>query len=104
MLHNMLERELIKTSPCFTHLCEINNPFAMRVRLGPEYTAAVRGTYAGRVPGGADLICYWFEKARARVEVLKTLRVGLVATNAIRRGANRVALDRIAATANLFSA
>lgn len=85
-----------------------NPPFlgdkAMRDRLGPEYTLAIRGTYARRVPGGADLICYWFEKARAMVDALETSRVGLVATNAIRRGANRVVLDRIAATADFFNA
>jgi type II restriction/modification system DNA methylase subunit YeeA len=85
-----------------------NPPFlgdkAMRDRLGPENTLALRGTFAGRVPGGADLICYWFEKARAIVEALEASRVGLAATNAIRRGANRVALDRISETADFFSA
>jgi len=85
-----------------------NPPFlgdkAMRDRLGSQYTSAIRGTYAGRVPGGADLICYWFEKARTIVEASKASRVGLVATNVIRRGANRVALDRIAATADFYNA
>jgi hypothetical protein len=49
----------------------------------------------GRVPGGADLVCYWFEKARAQIEAARLQRAGLVATNSIRGGANREVLDRI---------
>jgi hypothetical protein len=29
----------------------------------------------------ADLVCYWFDKARAQIEQGKVMRVGLVATN-----------------------
>ncbi len=43
-----------------------NPPFLgdkkMRAELGDAYTEALRKTYEGRVPGGADLVCYWFEK------------------------------------------
>jgi type II restriction/modification system DNA methylase subunit YeeA len=85
-----------------------NPPFlgdkSMRDRLGLEYTRALRAAYVGRVPGGSDLICYWFEKARAAVEAGEISRVGLVATNAIRRGANRTVLDRIAESASIFDA
>ncbi len=63
--------------------------------LGDEYTKALRDCYQGRVPGGADLVCYWFEKARAQIEVGKAQRAGLVATNSIRGGANRKVLERI---------
>lgn len=35
--------------------------------LGEDYTTALRRTYDGRVPGGADLVCYWFEKAWAQM-------------------------------------
>ena len=46
-----------------------NPPFVgdkkMRGELGDAYTEALRAAYKGRVPGGADLVCYWFEKARA---------------------------------------
>ena len=35
--------------------------------LGEETTERLRQTYQGRVPGGADLVCYWFEKARAQM-------------------------------------
>ncbi|MDS4069781.1 MAG: class I SAM-dependent DNA methyltransferase, partial [Candidatus Competibacter sp.] len=51
--------------------------------------------YDGRVPGGADLVCYWFEKARAQLAAGKAQRAGLVATQAIRKGANRIVLERI---------
>ena len=48
-----------------------NPPFLgdkkMRAELGDEYVDALRKLYEGRVPGGADLVCYWFEKARAQI-------------------------------------
>ena len=50
------------------------------------------------MPGGADLVTYWFEKARAQIEAGKCQRAGLVATNSIRGGANRKVLERIVAT------
>ncbi|MBP7623443.1 MAG: class I SAM-dependent DNA methyltransferase, partial [Xanthomonadales bacterium] len=44
-----------------------NPPFVgdkkMLRELGDAYVATLRKAYAGRVPGGADLVCYWFEKA-----------------------------------------
>ena len=85
-----------------------NPPFLgdkkMRAELGDEYTNALRRQYDGRVPGGADLVTYWFEKARAQVEAGKARRVGLVATNSIRGGASRNVLERILATAPIFEA
>ncbi|SMF96964.1 Methyltransferase domain-containing protein [Methylomagnum ishizawai] len=63
--------------------------------LGEEYTHRLRACYQGRVPGGADLVCYWFEKARAQIAAGKTQRAGLVSTNSIRGGANRKVLERI---------
>ena len=50
-------------------------------------------TYAGRVPASVDLVCYWFEKAGRQIASGKAARVGLVATNSIRGGANRRALQ-----------
>ena len=51
-----------------------NPPFLgdkkMRSELGDAYTTTLRKTYEGRVPGGADLVCYWFDKARAAIESL----------------------------------
>jgi type II restriction/modification system DNA methylase subunit YeeA len=83
-----------------------NPPFLgdkfMRDRLGSDYTEMLRSTYAGRVPGGADLVCYWFEKAGERIAAGTMSRAGLVATNSIRGGANRIVLDRIADTLLIF--
>lgn len=85
-----------------------NPPFLgdkkMRAELGDEHTRALRKQYEGRVPGGADLVTYWFEKARAQIEAGKTQRAGLVATNSIRGGASRRVLERIVATAPIFEA
>jgi type II restriction/modification system DNA methylase subunit YeeA len=69
--------------------------------LGDDYVGALRQTYAGRVPGGADLVCYWFEKARAQMETGQAQRAGLVATNSIRGGSNRKVLERMGIRANL---
>ncbi len=35
--------------------------------MGSEYVTRLRKLYQGRVPGGADLVTYWFEKARAQI-------------------------------------
>jgi type II restriction/modification system DNA methylase subunit YeeA len=72
--------------------------------LGLPYTRALRAAYKGRIPGFADLVCYWFERAREEVATGRTERVGLVGTNSIRGGANRVVLDRIARDATIFEA
>jgi len=84
-----------------------NPPFLggskMREELGDEYTEALRAEYAGRVPGGADLVCYWFAKAQACVSGSAT-RAGLVATNSIRGGANRKVLERIVASGEIYNA
>lgn len=72
--------------------------------LGDNYTQTLRTCYQGRVPGGADLVCYWFEKARAQIEAEKSARAALVATNSIRGGANRKVLERINETGRIFHA
>lgn len=72
--------------------------------LGTEYVAKLRKRYDGRVGGNADLVCYWFEKAAALIEDGRVMRAGLVATNSIRRGANRVTLDRLLSVATIFEA
>jgi hypothetical protein len=85
-----------------------NPPFLgdkkMRGELGDTYTDTLRKTYAGRVPGGADLVCYWFEKSRAAIERQELSAAGLVATNSIRGGANRKVLDAIVETTRIFEA
>jgi type II restriction/modification system DNA methylase subunit YeeA len=72
--------------------------------LGAEYVTRLRSQYQGRVPGGADLVTYWFEKARAQINAGKVRLAGLVATNSIRGGANRRVLERIVETGSIFEA
>ena len=60
--------------------------------LGEEYVARMFDAYRSRVPREADLVTYWFVKAGEQVAAGKADRVGLVATNSIRGGANRRAL------------
>lgn len=85
-----------------------NPPFLgdkkMRGELGDAYTSALRKTYAGRVPGGADLVCYWFDKARVQIATGQLARTGLVATNVLGRGANRQVVDKIVTTTRIFEA
>ncbi len=85
-----------------------NPPFlggsVMRGELGAAYVETLRNTYDGRVPGGADLVTYWFEKARAQIAAGKLQAAGLVSTNSIRGGANRKVLDRIVDTTRIFEA
>ncbi|MEI6415517.1 MAG: DNA methyltransferase, partial [Pseudomonadota bacterium] len=84
-----------------------NPPFLgdkkMLGELGVEYVTRLRGLHKGRVPGGADLVTYWFEKARAQIESNKAKRAGLVATNSIRGGANRKVLEHILRTSKPFN-
>src|SRR5512138_1192331 len=70
-----------------------NPPFLgdkkMRAELGHKYVEDLRKLYGDRIPGQSDLVCYWFEKARAMIERGEAKRAGLLATNSIRNGANR---------------
>ncbi|MCW5852467.1 MAG: class I SAM-dependent DNA methyltransferase [Anaerolineae bacterium] len=85
-----------------------NPPFLggskLRRELGDKYTEDLWKLYIGRVPGAADLVCYWFEKARGYIEAQQTKRAGLLATQAIRGGANRKVLERIAQYGAIFMA
>lgn len=83
-----------------------NPPFLgdkkMRAELGDKYVDDLRNLYADRIPGQSDLVCYWFEKARAMIEGGKAKRIGLLATNSIRGGADRKVLERIKETGDIF--
>jgi type II restriction/modification system DNA methylase subunit YeeA len=65
---------------------------------------ALRRAYEGRVAGFSDLVCWWFEKARAQIVDGKLKRAGLVATNSIRGGVNRSVLDAICRDLEIYSA
>ena len=83
-----------------------NPPFLggklLRQELGDDYVDGLFAVWGGRVSREADLCCYWFEKARAQIESGRTKRVGLLATQGIRGGKNRVVLERIADTGGIF--
>ena len=72
--------------------------------LGVAYINALRTLYKDRVPSSADLVTYWFERARAMIEQGTVQRAGLLATQAIRAGANRKVLERIKTSGDIFLA
>ena len=65
--------------------------------LGKAYFDALNKVYDKDVPGGADLVCYWFDKARKQILAGEAVGTGLVSTQAIRSGSNRKVLDSIVA-------
>lgn len=85
-----------------------NPPFLggklLRSGLGDDYVDTLFSVYAGHVPREADLVTYWFEKARAQIAAGRTKRAGLVCTNSIRGGANRKVLERLMKDAEIFDA
>ena len=72
--------------------------------LGREYFDALNRVYDKHVPGGADLVCYWFHKARKQIVAGQLKAAGLVATQGIRTGSNRKVLDTIVDVTNIFEA
>jgi hypothetical protein len=85
-----------------------NPPFiggnSVRDELGDAYINRLFELYRGRIPPFADLVCYWFEKARAYIQQGQVKRAGLLATNSIRGGVNREVLKRIKQTGDIFMA
>ena len=88
---------IIGNPPFLGHL-----PF--REQLGDTYVDGLYALYGSRVPNSSDLCCYWFEKARAQVGCSKSMRAGLLATQAIRFQSNRAVLSRIKDTGEIFAA
>ena len=85
-----------------------NPPFLgnrkMLRELGQEYADDLRETYKGLVRGKPDLVCYWVARAGQLSANGEIQRVGLVATNSIRSGTNRLVLDRIVKDSRIFDA
>ena len=83
-----------------------NPPFLggnrIRKELGDNYVEALFKLYDKRVPAFADLVCYWFERARAQLVNHAADRVGLLATQGIRGGVNRKVLERIKEGGDIF--
>ncbi|MGD0115675.1 MAG: DNA methyltransferase [Dehalococcoidia bacterium] len=85
-----------------------NPPFLggklLRTHLGDEYVDKVFAAWDSQVARESDLCCYWFEQGRRAIEAGRAQRVGLLATQAIRGGANRRVLQRIKETGDIFYA
>ena len=85
-----------------------NPPFLggklLRTGLSDGYVDALFKQYDGKVPGEADLVCYWFDKAQRAITAGNASRAGLLATQGIRGGANRKVLQRIKETGDIFMA
>ena len=75
-----------------------------RRELGAAYVEQIEQVYGRRVPGAADFVCYWFEKSTDAIKAGQTQRVGLVATNSIRGGANREVLKHATGATRIFEA
>ncbi len=85
-----------------------NPPFLggkrLRESLGDEAVRRMFAAFDSRVPREADLVCYWFAKARKQIEGSQSERAGLVTTNSIRGGANRDVIAEIAESGRIFEA
>ena len=85
-----------------------NPPFlggkSMKRTLGESATQVVRSVYAGRLTAFSDLVCYWFEKARAMIAARKVLRAGFVSTKAIAKNMNLPVLQKLASDAAIYDA
>lgn len=75
-----------------------------RGELGDAYFEALKTVFKDRVPGGADLVCYWFDKGRKQIVEQGLGAAGLVATQSIRAGSNRSVLQAIVRDTRIFDA
>ena len=84
-----------------------NPPFLggkrLRRELGDKYVDDLFVLYQDRVPHEVDLVTYWFSKSFVEVRQNHS-RVGLLATQAIRAGSNRIVLERIIVEGSIFFA
>ncbi len=75
-----------------------------RRELGDAYFEALAQVFKDRVPAGADLVCYWFDKARMQMASAALQAAGFVATQSVRSGSNRRVLDAIVKDVKIFDA
>jgi type II restriction/modification system DNA methylase subunit YeeA len=84
-----------------------NPPFLgnkkMISELGEKYSIDLRKAWS-KVPGGSDLVSYWFAKSWDMMAANKLHRAGLVSTNSIRGGSNREVLKPIVDHGQIFEA
>ena len=83
-----------------------NPPFLgnkkMRRLLGDDYVDCLRSQYRQTLPGACDLVCFWFEKAKALILQNQLTRAGLVATKTIQSKTNRPVLRSISENLRMF--
>ena len=72
--------------------------------LGERYVKLLRSVYSANVSGNVDLVCYWFVKALKAMKFDGLEAAGLVTTNSIRGGDNRVVLSQIEKPFSIFNA
>ncbi len=74
-----------------------NPPFIgnkrMRNALGDGYVEAVRAVYKD-IPGTADYVMYWWDRAAQKVETRQATRFGLITTNSITQKQSRAVVER----------
>ncbi|HEY0236436.1 MAG TPA: DNA methyltransferase [Afipia sp.] len=85
-----------------------NPPFLgtkrMIASLGETYTHAIRNIFSDRLSAFSDFVGWWFEKAYQQLKLGRAARIGLVATNSISGGRNRLVLDAITSKFEIFEA
>ena len=85
-----------------------NPPFLgdrkMIAGLGEGYVRVLRATYADRIPGHSDLVCFWLRKGLDALLTDKARRIGLVATNSVTGGNNLAVMKSITDNAGVFEA
>ncbi|MGE3961604.1 MAG: class I SAM-dependent DNA methyltransferase [Dehalococcoidia bacterium] len=85
-----------------------NPPFLgsrrLRGSFSDRYLNDLFQAWDGAVTQEQDLVCYWHERARDQIARGHTARAGLLATNSIRGGANRLTLERIRESGEIFFA
>jgi len=85
-----------------------NPPFlgsqSLRRELGDQLVGDLFAVYDGILPRESDLCCYFFERAHQEIACGHTKRAGLLATNSIRGGANRLVLKHIKESGDIFMA
>jgi type II restriction/modification system DNA methylase subunit YeeA len=85
-----------------------NPPFIvarkLKPELGKEYVETLRKTYKGRISDGSDFVCFWFLKSYDYMKTSQLKRAGLVSTNSIRGGKNRLVLGDIYKEFEIFDA
>jgi len=71
-------------------------------RLGESYSESIRSIYGDRLPGTADLVVYWVQKAYELCSSGAIDGFGFVTTKSVAKGSSRVPLDRVVESPNLI--